>query len=233
MSALVKSLFPLFVSLEGRVCLVVGGGPVAERKVRVLLPHGPTIRLIAERRTDWLDEACRHGTVEYLGHSFREDFLDNVDLVFAATSDSSLNRKIAAHASERRLWCNMASEPEKGSFFLPAVLQRGPLTIAVSTGGKSPSFAARICRELSYQFGEEWSDLLNLMALLRTAIQSKGLGTTQNQALFRSLADLPLLEWIRNRKDDQLAGALQELCGPWLSTEEVLGILDRVWKQSS
>ena len=194
---------PMFVSLEKRVCLVVGGGPVAERKIRGLLQYGAAIRLVAEELTPWLQTQCDEGTVLLVGKTYTKDCLQDVDLVFAATSDFALNRVIAEDAAERRLWCNMATEPEPGSFIVPSIFQRGPLTIAISTGGASPAVAVRIRQKLEHEFGAEWIVLLNLMALLRAAIQAKGLESAQNQDIYRRIAELPLLEWIQNGREDR------------------------------
>lgn len=212
---------------------MVGGGVVAERKVRGLLQHGGKVQIIAEDLTPWLQTQCEEGTVLLVGKAYTRDHLREADLVFAASSDFALNRTIAEDAAQCRLWCNMATEPERGSFIVPSMLRRGPLTIAVSTGGASPAVAVRIRQKLEREFGTEWVILLELMALLRAAIHGKGLDTVQNQDIYRRIADLPLLEWIQHGDEDILVGAIAEICHPWLSLMDLTQIWNEAWKQSS
>jgi precorrin-2 dehydrogenase/sirohydrochlorin ferrochelatase len=223
----------MFVSLEKRVCLVVGGGPVGERKIRGLLQCEAVIRLIAEDLTPWLQSQCREGTVLLVGDTYAEGYLDDVSLVFAATNDFGLNRMIAADAEKCGLWCNMATEPDEGSFIAPSILRRGPLTIAISTTGASPAVAVRIKQKLEHDFGSEWILLLNLLALLRSAVQSKGLNTAQNQAIYRKVAGLPILEWIQKGEETQILQAISDTCHPWVGFMELKQIWNEAWKQSS
>jgi precorrin-2 dehydrogenase / sirohydrochlorin ferrochelatase len=223
----------MFVSLQKKVCLVVGGGSVGERKARVLLRYGAVIRLIAGELTPWLQDQCDGGTLLLAAKSYTRDFLQDIDIVFAATSDFALNRRIAEDAEQLGLWCNMATEPELGSFIVPSVFQRGPLTIAVSTGGASPATAVRIRQKLEHDFGAEWIVLLHLMTLLRTAIQAKGRESAQNQEIYRGIAELPLLEWIQNREKSLLVQAISDICHPWVALTELEQIWNEAWKQSS
>ena len=225
--------YPIFLALDKRVCLVVGGGPVGERKIRALLQYGAAIRLIAEDPTPWLKVQCDKGTILLVGRTYSKSFLKEVDLVFAATSDLALNRAIAVDAERQRLWCNMAAEPELGSFLVPSIFRRGPLSIAISTGGASPTVAVRIKEKLEHEFGAEWTILLGLMALLRKTIQSKGLESVQNQEIYRKVSELPLLEWIQNREETQTIQAISDICHPWIDLTELKRIWNEAWKQFS
>jgi precorrin-2 dehydrogenase / sirohydrochlorin ferrochelatase len=225
--------YPMFVSLHGRVCLVVGGGPVGERKIRVLLQYGAAVRLVAEDLTPWLQIQCKERAILLVGTTYAKGYLDHVDLVFAATSDLALNRMIADDAEKRKLWCNMATEPDLGSFIVPSIFHRGPLTLAISTGGASPAVAVLIKQKLEQDFGTEWVILLNLMALLRTSVQAKGLGSVQNQEIYRKVAGLPLLEWIQNREQTRVIQAVADICHPWVTPTELTQIWDEAWNLSS
>jgi precorrin-2 dehydrogenase / sirohydrochlorin ferrochelatase len=223
-----KKYYPLFVSLDQRSCLVVGAGQVAERKIRKLLNYGAIVRLVAQHLTPWLQARCAQQEIVYLGDVFQTGHLEDVDLVFVATDDPQLNQRIAAEASTRRLWCNMASDPPLGSCVVPAMVERGPLSIAISTAGISPASARLIREKLEQQFGPEWVPLLALLARLREAIQTKGLGTAENQRLFREIAGLPLLEWILSRQHDSAVQALYQVCQPRLTFDE----LSTFWKDA-
>lgn len=225
--------YPMFVSFDNRECLVVGGGPVGERKIRVLLQHGAAIRLVAENLTPWLKTQCDEGTVQLIGGTYTKDHLEDVDIVFAATGDPLLNRAIGADARQRKLWCNMATEPERGSFIVPSILQRGLLTIAISTGGASPALAVQIRQKLEHEFGVEWVVLLHMMALLRITIQSKGIGSAQNQEFYRRITELPLLKWIQRGEETKIVQAISDVCQPWINANELEQIWNEAWKRSS
>ncbi len=220
--------YPLFVSLQQRVCLVVGGGQVAERKIRTLLPYGPAIRIVAQDLTDWLQNQHQQGLIAHLGTQYHPNQLDDVDLVFATTDNLELNQQVAMDAQSRRVWCNMATDPQMGSLVVPAIVERGPLTIAISTAGLSPAVARRIRLTLELQFGPEWGPYLMLLGNIRSAIQQRHLGTEENQRLFRELAQLPLLGWLRDGSQEPAIQALHELCRPWLSDTELAAL----WKET-
>jgi len=224
-----SSYYPIFVSLTGKVCLVVGGGTVAERKIRGLLRHAADVRLIAQELSIWLQAQCEQGRLQFVDEKYQEEHLEHVDLVFAATSDLDLNRAIADHAGKRGIWCNMATEPELGSFFVPAIMRQGPLSVAVSTSGLSPALASKIRDKISLEFGPEWALLLKMLGLLRDAIQSKDLSTFENQSIFREIAELPLAQWIAAKQKSQILETIHEICRPWLSRQELERVLGQIW----
>lgn len=225
--------YPVYLSLKSRLCLVVGGGSVGERKTRSLLRCGARVRIVAREMTPGLRALCDEDLVTFAGCDYEEAHLDGIDLVFAATSDRRLNLEIGGQARRRRLWCNMATDPGEGSFIVPSVIERGPLSIAISTGGMSPALARLIRERLDREFGPEWALFLRLMGSLRKAIQLKGFESDENQEIFRKIAGLPLLDRIR---DDQRTEALHdtmEACRPLLDWNELNQIWDEIWKPFS
>jgi len=206
---------------------------VGERKIGSLLHYGASVRLVAKDLTEWLEAQHQKGNLAWIGTSYDKAFLQDADLVFAVTSDADLNRRIAADAREHGIWCNMATDPELGSFIVPSVVERGPLTIAISTAGQSPAMAKRIREKLEEQFGPEWIFSLELMGSLRTVIQSKNLGSHENQWIFRKTASLPLPEWIGKNQRERAVEAIYEICRPWLSLEEINLLWNETWKNFS
>lgn len=156
------------LDLAGRRCLVVGGGAVALEKVRGLLECGAEVRVVAPQVLDEL-----HGLdVELVRRGYRTSDLDGRFLVIAATSSSSVNRRVHADAEARSLLCNVADVPELCSFILPAILRRDPIVVAVSTGGASPALAQRIRDDIADLIGPEHAEVALRLRELRPWVRA-------------------------------------------------------------
>jgi precorrin-2 dehydrogenase/sirohydrochlorin ferrochelatase len=136
------------LDLHGRACLVVGDGAMALEKVEGLSAAGATVTRVAP-------------------DAYRASDLDDVWLVVAATSDDALNRRVSADANERKIFCNVADVPELCSFILPALHRRGPITVAVSTGGASPALAQWLRDTFAGQVGFEHEQLAHELRRIR------------------------------------------------------------------
>ena len=158
-----KRFYLACLDLEGRSCLVVGGGAVALEKVRGLLDCGARVTVVAPRIGDEL----RTLDVELVQRGYRTTDLDGRFLVVAATSIPSLNRRVHEDAETRSLLCNVVDVPELCNFILPAVLRRDPIAIAVSTGGASPALAQRIRDDIAELVGPEHAELALRLRELR------------------------------------------------------------------
>ena len=137
-------LFPMFVKLEGRSCLVVGGGAIGESKARSLLVAGAHVLVVAPHITAGLEELARSGTIAWRSRNFARSDLDDVLLVIAATSDNEVNELIYREAGRRNVLCNAFDQPDRCHFYFPSIVRRGALQIAISTRGLSPSLAKRL-----------------------------------------------------------------------------------------
>ena len=162
-----KAYYPLFADLQGRRCLVIGGGAVAQRKVTTLLGYGAEIILISPTATRRLMDYARQGRIRHIQRAFRPEDLKGVWLVYASTDDERINALVFRSATKRRIFTNVVDQPSLCSFIAPAILRRDPLAIAVSTGGASPTIAKRIRSQLRRTVGVEYPRLLRLLASLR------------------------------------------------------------------
>jgi uroporphyrin-III C-methyltransferase/precorrin-2 dehydrogenase/sirohydrochlorin ferrochelatase len=140
--------FPLFLSLKDRRALVVGGGEPAARKTELLLSAGAQVTLIAETVTGEIAQLIADGRVAWAGHDFEAADLDGISLVLVATEDGPLQAR-AAHAAQKRcLPVNVVDRPALSSFIMPAIVDRGPITVAISTGGTAPALARKLRAEI-------------------------------------------------------------------------------------
>jgi precorrin-2 dehydrogenase / sirohydrochlorin ferrochelatase len=165
-------LFPLFLKLEGRHCLIVGAGSIAEGKIEGLLDTGANLQVVAPEATEKIREWARSTKLRWHRRPFQPSDLDNMFLVVASTSSTALHEQIFAEAQERNVLCNIVDVPRLCDFYYPAVVKRGRLQIAVSTTGESPALAQRLRKELEEQFGPIYEDWLNSLGEAREKLQA-------------------------------------------------------------
>lgn len=188
------SFYPIFVQLEGKKVLVVGGGNVAYRKVLALLECGASIYLAGRELVTELAQMVEKEEIHFLGREFKDEYLDNVFIIIAATDDKDLNHRISTCAREKGVWVNAVDQPPDCDFIVPSILKRGDLQIAISTSGKSPALARRIRKGLETQFGPEYEIFLAMMGRLRKEVLSLGLPQKENSRIFQKIVDADLLE---------------------------------------
>jgi len=146
--------YPVSLNIKEKLCVVIGGGRVAERKVKNLLRYGARVRMVSPGLTVRLSKWVRQGKMDYTRSEYRSSHLKGAFLVYAATSDRKVNARIAKDAVKRRLLVNVADAPTESAFILPAVVRKREISIAVSTNGISPAKSVRI-RDRIKQFIEK------------------------------------------------------------------------------
>jgi precorrin-2 dehydrogenase/sirohydrochlorin ferrochelatase len=189
-----NSLFPMFVKLTGRKCLVVGAGKVGEPKIGGLIDSGPRIRVVAIEATEVVREWARAGKIELQLRPFSAADLDGVFLAVVATSSRSLNEFTYREAQRRGVLCNVVDVPEYCDFFYPAVVRRGDLQIAVSTAGQSPSLAQKLRQQLEKQFSPGYADWLKELGETRRFVLASDLSKERKSELLHSLASREAFE---------------------------------------
>jgi precorrin-2 dehydrogenase/sirohydrochlorin ferrochelatase len=182
--------YPVLLDLAGRSCLVVGGGRVALGKVRGLLAVDAAVTVVAPLVTDEL--ASLDGvTIERRPYEAGE--VAGHRLVIAATDDPAVNHQVFLDGEAAGVWVNSADDPANCAFTLPAVVRRGPITVAVSTGGHSPALSSWLRDRFAAELGPEYEILLQLLAERREALRSEGIrteGLSWKDALDSGMLDL-------------------------------------------
>ncbi|MDR3289254.1 MAG: bifunctional precorrin-2 dehydrogenase/sirohydrochlorin ferrochelatase [Peptococcaceae bacterium] len=163
--------YPIYIDMREREVLVVGGGSVALRKVRVLREHGAVVRIVAPEIVDELKAMIDGCHCIWEKKEYAAGMIGDAWMVFSCTQREELNRQIAQDAWNSRCLVNVVDNPEQCSFIVPAILERGPLSIAVSTSGKSPLAARQIRDELGAQYGEEMGVYLELLGEWRQRVK--------------------------------------------------------------
>jgi precorrin-2 dehydrogenase/sirohydrochlorin ferrochelatase len=155
-----EKLFPMFLKLSNRPCLVVGAGAIAESKISSLLDAGGCVRVVAPEATPQVRAWAQSNTLDWRQRPFEPADLDGMFLVIAATSSTELHERIFEEATRRAVLCNIVDVPPLCDFYYPSVVQRGALQIAISTAGQSPALAQRLRKQLEDQFGPEYEEWL-------------------------------------------------------------------------
>jgi precorrin-2 dehydrogenase/sirohydrochlorin ferrochelatase len=188
------TLFPMFMKLEGRSCLVVGAGTVGEPKIDSLLASKASVRVIAPRATPAVAEWAQSGAITWEARDFNSSDLDGVFLVIAATFSREVNEAIFREARQRNILCNVVDDPEHCDFYYPAVVRRGELQLAISTNGHSPALAQRIRRELEIQFGPEYGEWLEELGRARQQLFASKIDPDERRRLLHELASREAFE---------------------------------------
>jgi len=181
--------YPIFLELSGRRAVVVGGGAVAVRKAQALLAAGARLVVVAERIDNMPTALCRDKNAELIKSKYSKDYLAEALLAIAATNNHKLNRRIYKDCQELEVLCNVVDEPELCDFFVPAVVKRGDLQIAVGTEGHCPAYAGHIRKKLEEIFTEKHGQFLAELEMLRKRIITDVAEPSERKALLGKLAD--------------------------------------------
>jgi precorrin-2 dehydrogenase / sirohydrochlorin ferrochelatase len=166
-----SALFPIFMKLRGRRCLVVGAGTVAEPKITSLLEADATVKVVAPQATEQVKSWARESRIQWEQRPFRESDIEDCFLVVSATNSVQVNETVYREAEAHGVLCNAVDDPDRCDFYYPAVVRRGPFQIAISTAGYSPALAQRLRRELEEQFGPEYSGWVEQLGRERTQLR--------------------------------------------------------------
>lgn len=206
-------MYPVCLEISDKLCVVVGGGSVAERKILGLLTAGAQVRVISPQLTGTLTQLADDGRIEWLERGYAQGDLAGALLIFAATDSREVQEAVFQEAGRSGQLVNVIDAPVRCSFHVPAVVKRGDLTLAVSTGGKSPAVAAMVRRQLAKNFGEEYGLLLDLISRLREQVLSGDGDSAKRKILFQNILHDDILHWIKSGQRDLLRRHLRAVLG--------------------
>ena len=167
--------YPIFLRLQGKNCVVIGGGNVALRKVKGLLACGAKVTLISPTPHPEIVKLSKKRAIHLIQRDYEKEDLEDAAIVFACTDVKKVNRKVAEDAKKAGILVNVADDPRSSGFIIPSFFRRGNLTIAVSTAGASPALARIIRTNLEKSFGKEYALLLSIVGEIRSAMKKKGI----------------------------------------------------------
>lgn len=207
-----KVFYPVFLDIEGRRCLVVGGGPVATEKVEKLVAHGAAVRLVSPQLTPELEAMVAGGEIHELRRrAYEPEDLDGCFLVIAATNLDAINRMVWQDAEAAGVTCNVVDVPPLCNFIVPSIVRRGELALAVSTGGASPVVAKHIRRDLEARYGPEWEALVDLMRDLREDLKVRYTDMASRRDAMERLMDSDIVERLADGDTEGVHALVRDL----------------------
>ena len=190
-------MYPINLDIKGRFCAVVGGGPIALRKVRSLLQAGARVLLIAPVLTVDLAKLAATGQIVWQAKIYESGDLKGFFIVICATNDPAVNAQAAAESKREGALVNVVEPSALSDFSVPAQVQRGDLLLTVSTGGKSPALARQLRRELEHEFGDTYGAWLERLAALRREMKFRLENSRQREEFWRQALDVQVLELVK------------------------------------
>lgn len=201
------AFYPINIDLKDKLCVVIGGGNVAERKVRGLVSFGASVRVVSPGLTEGLSELARSKRIEHVARGYLEGDLEGALLAFAASDDSRVNEAACKEAAREGMLVNVADRPGLCSFIVPSIVKRGDLVLSVSTSGAFPLLAGKLKRELEEVYGPEYGRYLVALSEARRELKKTGKGDREKLA---ALLDAELLALAEAGKDEELRERITE-----------------------
>src|SRR4030042_7078930 len=186
--------YPAFLNLKGKKTVVVGGGKIAERKILALLKAGADVTVISPEITKRIEQEKLKGRVKNISRQYRRGDSRKAFLVIAATSSQEINRRVSEDAT---CLVNVVDTPSLCNFIVPSVLQRGHLTIAVSTAGISPALSKSIRKELEKLYGPEFAEYLQLLEKIRKKQRAEIRDKKKRTEFLKNLASGEIIKMLR------------------------------------
>lgn len=205
------TVYPLFVDLRGRRCVVVGGGLLAEAKVAALVECGADVVVISPQLTARLRAWVEEGKVRWEPRPYRPGDLEGAWLVVSAPEDLGVNARVWEEAQARKVWMNAVDDPQHCSFLAPAVHRQGDLVVAVCTSGKAPALAVRLRDRFASQLGPEYAAFLELAGQLRGELARRVPEFDRRRDLWYRIVDSGVLEDLRAGQPERARDRVRQL----------------------
>ncbi len=206
-----SALFPLMLDLRGWPCAVLGGGPMAEEKVRSLLAAEAEVTVIARQLAPELEKLAAQGRIAWRPEEPRPEHLPEFRLAMSALGDGTANAAFAQEAERRRVLFNAADDPAHCRFLMPSVHREGDLVIAVSTNGKCPALAVRLRERFEREFGPHYAQFLDICGHIRGRISGIAADFSVRRKLWYRLVDSPALALLRAGKSEEARSAMENI----------------------
>lgn len=194
------TLYPVNLDLKEKKCVVIGGGKVAERKVKSLLGCEAQVFVVSPSLNNGLSRLDRDKKIFHIKENYARRFLKDTFLVVAATDDSKVNSRVASDANRFNLLVNVVDYPHLSNFWVPAVFRRGKLVIGISTSGNSPYLARKLKTVLKRNIGPEYARFLKLLGIARHKVRVKYRSQAKRKLIYNKIINSSILKLLKEKK---------------------------------
>jgi siroheme synthase-like protein len=204
--------YPIFIDVEDHDVVIIGGGEVCARKAETMMRYGARVTIVSPEFTPEIEQWARDGKLTIRRKRYETSDLDGASIVIASTNDTSVNEQVAADARERKVPVNVVDVTPLCEFIVPAIIEKGSVTIAVSTGGKSPALARTLKEDLIRTVGPEYAEVNDLLGTLRDGAKKTLPTDTDRKRFFDSLIAAGIIDMIRNGHRDDAIATVKRMC---------------------
>jgi len=205
--------YPIYVELHEQPCIVIGGGKIAEGKVEGLLTAGAQVTIISPSLTSHLHTLVEQNKVAYISRTYQHGDLADAFMVICATDQTEINHQVWQEASTNRQLVNVVDDTPRCNFIAPAILRKGDLNIAISTGGKAPALAVRLKERLQKEIGPQYERFLELSGQLREPLARNIPDFETRKKLWYELVDSDILELLSQDNEPAALDLISQVVG--------------------
>ena len=204
--------YPIYLDIENRNVLIIGGGNVCARKAETMLKYGARVTIVSPEFTDEIEEWARAGSVAIRRKSYEESDLDGASIVIASTDDPCINGRIARDSRRRRIPVNVVDVTHLCEFIVPAIIEKGSIQIAISTGGKSPALGRTLKEDLQRTIGPEYAEVNDMLGTLRKSAKSVLPTDLDRKRFFDGIIAAGVLDMLRGGRRREAFDAVARAC---------------------
>ena len=204
--------YPIYLDIEDRAVIIIGGGTVCARKAETMLKYGARVTVVAPELTEEIEQWAREGKLAIKRKHYDESDIDGANIVIASTDDQRVNEQIAADCRKRRIPVNVVDVTPLCEFIVPAIVEKGSVQIAISTGGKSPALARTLKEDLIELIGAEYTEVNDLLGTLRDAAKAVLPADTDRKRFFDGILARGILQMLREGRRQDAREAIIAAC---------------------
>ena len=204
--------YPIYIDIEDRDVVIIGGGNVCARKAETMMKYGARVTVVSPELTDEIEQWAREGKLAIKRKHYEESDVDGANIVIASTDDQRVNEQIAADCRRRRIPVNVVDVTPLCEFIVPAIVEKGSVNIAISTGGKSPALARTLKEDLQRLVGPEYAEVNDLLGTLRDDAKRVLPTDVDRKRFFDGIIARGILEMLREGRRADAYEAIARAC---------------------
>lgn len=208
-------LFPIYLNMNEKPCLIIGGGKVARRKIEDLLDYGLIIKVVSPQVEEKIATWAGEGIISLQQRPFQEDDLDGAYIVFTATDNNELNHRVARLCRQRSILVNAVDDPPNCDFYVPSIIRRNSLALAISTGGKSPMLARKLRQDLEEIIGDEYGEFVDILGEAREEIKNTIPDIEKRKKIFEAMVYSDILDLIKTGEREKVRERIEQCISSW------------------